>query len=145
MTLTVATAATLLLTQSVAFAQRSSPKPDRRGDYYDFTPDWEVKSSSLNCRSGAGTRYRIIASFNRGIRFTLHSEFDAPVIQLDAQRKPWLQVKYAGTGEAPCYVRANNQYVVPMVEGCGRWDPIQQGCYCGVNEWDRQRQVCVAE
>ena len=150
-TLAVVTAATITLTQSVVFAQRSSPRPDRQGDYYSLdnsgsaSVNWEVKSTTLNCRSGPSTRYRILTSLRRGTQFVLHTEYDAPVIQLDSQRKPWLQVKWAGTGEAPCYVRANNQFIVPIVEGCGRWNPIAQVCYCGVNEWDSQQQACVAE
>jgi hypothetical protein len=56
----IVTATTVVLTQSVVFAQRSSPKPDRGGDYYSHTSDWEVKSSSLSCRSGPGSQYRVI-------------------------------------------------------------------------------------
>lgn len=143
--LAVATTATLFLTQSVAFAQRVSPSPDRLGNYYSYTPNWEVKSSALNCRSGPGTEFAIRTTFNRGTRFTLDTESKNPVVQLDKQQKPWLQVNYAGTTQAPCYVRSNSEFVVPMVEGCGRWDPKTQTCYCGVNEWDTQEQLCVAE
>jgi hypothetical protein len=129
-----------------AFAQGISSKPDRQGDYrIHRSVNWEVKSSSLNCRNGAGNNYTVVTVLNRGSRFVLHTELEGLPISLDKQRKPWLRVKYDGTGENPCFVRANSQFIVPMVEGCGRWNPIRQSCYCGFNEWLPEEQRCVAE
>jgi hypothetical protein len=128
---------------------KKSPLANKQGDFSNYSKTWEaaIRSGTLNCRSGPGTNYRILNSFKRGERIISHNELEGNTIQYDKQNKPWLRVKYQyeGTSAPACFVRANLQFIRPLVSGCGQWDPILQICLCGSREWDSLNQTCVAE
>lgn len=104
--------ATVALFPSTVFAQI---EPDSRGDYYSSAANWIVVSSGrLNCRSGPGTGYRILTTYSRASNLPTFSELEGDSIRRDRQGRPWVRIKWAGTGSPPCYVRANTSFIHSM-------------------------------
>lgn len=103
---------TVALFPSTVFAQVA---PDSSGDYSSWTANWIVvaKSGPLNCRSGPGTNYRITTKFPRASSLTTSSELVGDNIRRDKHGRPWVRIKWAGTGSA-CYVRANVSFIGAM-------------------------------
>ncbi len=93
-----------------AFAQAI---PDSTGDYYSWASNWivAINSGNLNCRSGPGTNYRIVTRFPKASYLPTFSELEGEPIRRDRQGRPWVRIKWTGTGGSPCFVRANVSFI----------------------------------
>ena len=115
----VAIATSISTVSSVVLAQGGLPRPNRQGDYYNGVwNSWLVVDrdrKGLNCRSGAGSSYRVVKNFSNGYKISVFTQGEDPLIKRDRQGKPWLAVLPTGYQyETPCFVRANSSFIQPI-------------------------------
>src|SRR4028119_131498 len=113
----VAIATSISTVSSAVLAQSDLPRPNRQGDYYyGAWSSWMVvERVGLNCRSGAGSNYRVVKKFYNRNKMLVFTQGEDPLIRRDRQGKPWLAVLPTGYQyETPCFVRANNRFIQPI-------------------------------
>lgn len=101
-------------TTTAAAAARPLPQADRAGNFFDkWSELWRVVDSTpLNCREKPqGGSTGILATFSRGEQLTVATQSNKPVF-VNTSGTPWVLVK-AKRDTIECYVRANNQQIVP--------------------------------
>ncbi|NJL65969.1 MAG: hypothetical protein HC894_02340 [Microcoleus sp. SM1_3_4] len=124
--------AAFALFPSAVFAQL---KPDSGGNYSAWASNWIVVSrGNLNCRSGPGTNYSILTQYPAASIIPTYSELEGNPIRRDRQGLPWVRIKWAGTGGAPCYVRANTSFIRALDSFNGEQAAcVQSGLKRGLN------------
>jgi uncharacterized protein YgiM (DUF1202 family) len=115
----VAIATSISTISTVVLAQSGLPRPNRQGDYYNGAwNSWLVVDrdrQGLNCRSSAGSNYRVVKKFYNGNKMLVFTQGEDPLIRWDRQEKPWLAVLPTGYQyETPCFVRANSRFIQPI-------------------------------
>ena len=123
----VLVAALFVLPPNSAFAQNSN------GDYYKENLPYEdggtyvvgkwrvIATSGLNCRSGAGTEFAIVKTFEMGdLVYPKTSEgrdqHNNPT-ELDKRRLPWFRLRSPRRNDSEnCLIRANSRYISPEKE-----------------------------
>jgi uncharacterized protein YgiM (DUF1202 family) len=119
---TISFASTLAIGQTTSFKY---PQPNQQGDYTSILSKfpngettqhlvWKVVSSELNCRTQAGSNYRIVRSLSKDDNIDI---VEKPKVYRDNQGKPWLYVAKEGSAEDTknrCFVRANAQFIQPI-------------------------------
>lgn len=100
----------------LSFPSFAQAKPDSRGDYYSWAANWivAINSGKLSCRSGPGTNYQIVTRFPKASYLVTFSELEGDSIRRDTQGRPWVRIKWSGTGGSPCFVRANVSFIGAM-------------------------------
>ena len=106
---------------------------DSNGDYYKETLPYEdggnyvvgrwrvIATSGLNCRSGAGTEFAIVKTFEMGdLVYPKTSEgrdqHNNPT-ELDKRRLPWFRLRSPRRNDSEnCLIRANSRYISPEKE-----------------------------
>ena len=100
---------------------QSLPRPNRQGDYQQFSKRWRVVSSSLNCRQVPGSNSPAIMQFSKRAIIVKYDDPHSESIdgtERDEQGNPWVPIEYRRATDLdhfrPCYVRANSRYIRPV-------------------------------
>jgi hypothetical protein len=131
----IVTLITIALTSAnpVAAQDLDFATPDRNGDYFsNYAPIqgkkpansknmvgslWQVVSPGLNCRSGSGTQFSIVRSFNQGtiLQADVGRGGSDEVVSngKDTKGKPWMRVRREAGESYECNVRGNRRYIKP--------------------------------
>ncbi|WP_206756138.1 hypothetical protein, partial [Trichocoleus sp. FACHB-591] len=116
----------VILSPASAYAQNQS------GDYFQgklphypsereyVISEWRViTSSGLNCRSDAGTQFRVVKTLAFRSPFNVQTgegrdQHNNPT-KLDSRGLPWFKVAKSSQGAVQCFVRANSRYIEPVI------------------------------